>query len=85
VRILFGKKKYYVWGKYTRNYIQYFLNLVLFIFSTYRILRCLVFIVVRCLVFIVCSCLVFIVVVVLCVLLSSYVYCCTMCVLLFLL
>ena len=51
--------------KNTRNYIQYFLTLVLFTFCT-RILRCLVCIVV--------SCLVCIVVVVLCVLLSSYVY-----------
>jgi len=53
-------------GKYTRNYIQYFLTLVLFTFSTCCILRCLVCIVV--------SCLVCIVVAVLCVLLSSYVY-----------
>ena len=52
-------------GKNTRNYKQYFLALVLFTFST-CILRCLVCIVV--------SCLVCIAVVVLCVLLSSYVY-----------
>ena len=52
--------------KNTRNYIQYFLTLVLFTFCTCRILRCLVCIVV--------SCLVCIVVVVSCVLLSSYVY-----------
>ena len=52
-------------GKNTRNYIQYFLTLVLFTFCTCCILRCLVCIVV--------SCLVCIVVVVLCVL-SSYVY-----------
>jgi len=44
--------------KHTRNYIKYFLTLVLFTFCTCCILRCLVFIVV----------------VVLCVLLSSYVY-----------
>ena len=53
-------------GINTRNYIQYFLTLVLFTFSTCCILRYLVCIVV--------SCLVCIVVVVLCVLLSSYVY-----------
>ena len=53
-------------GKNTRNYIQYFLTLVLFTYCTCCILRCLVCIVV--------SCLVCIVVVVLCVLLSSYVY-----------
>ena len=53
-------------GKNTRNYVQYFLTLVLFVFFTCCILRCLVCIVV--------SCLVYIVVVVLCVLLSSYVY-----------
>jgi len=53
-------------GKNTRNYIQYFLTLVLFTFCTCYILRCL-----GCLVV---SCLVCIVVVVLCVLLSSYVY-----------
>jgi len=51
--------------KNTGNCIQYFLTVVLFTFST-CILRCLVCIVV--------SCLVCIVVVVLCVLLSSYVY-----------
>ena len=51
--------------KNTRNYIQYFLTLVLFTFCTCCILRCLVCIVVSCLVCIV---------VVLCVLLSSYVY-----------
>ena len=53
-------------GKNTRNYIQCFLTLLLFTFRTCCILRCLVWIVV--------SCLVCIVVVVLCVLLSSYVY-----------
>ena len=47
--------------KNTRNYVQYFLTLVLFTFSTCCILRCLVCIVV--------SCLVCIVIVVLCVLL----------------
>ena len=51
-------------GKNTRNYIQYFL--ALFTFCTCCILRCLVCIVVSCLV---CT-----VVVVLCVLLSSYMY-----------
>ena len=45
-------------GKNTRNYVQYFLTLLLFTFSTCCILRCLVCIVV----------------VVLCVLLSSYVH-----------
>ena len=49
-----------------RNYIQYFLTLVFLTFSTCCILRCLVRIFV--------SCLVCIVVLVLCVLLSSYVY-----------
>jgi hypothetical protein len=53
-------------GKNTRNYIQYFVTLVLFSFCTCCILRCFVCIVV--------SCLVCIFVVVLCVLLSSYVY-----------
>ena len=54
-------------GKNTRNYIQYFLTLVLFTLCTCCILRCLVCIVV--------SCLVCIVVVVLCVcVLLSYVY-----------
>ena len=53
-------------GKNTRNYVTYFLTLVLFTFCTCCILRCLVCIVV--------SCLVCIVVVVLCVLLSYYVY-----------
>ena len=53
-------------GKNTRNYIQYFLTVVLFTFCTCCILRCLVCIFV--------SCLVWIVVVVLCVLLLSYVY-----------
>ena len=53
-------------GKNTRNYIQYFLTVVLFTFCTCCILRCVVCIVV--------SCLVCIVVAVLCVLLSSYVY-----------
>ena len=52
--------------KNTRNYIQYFLTLVLFAFCICCILRCLVFIVVNCLVYIV--------VVVLYVLLSSFVY-----------
>ena len=52
--------------KITRNYIQYFLTLMVFAFSTCCILRCLVCIVI--------SCLVCIVVVVLCVLLSSYEY-----------
>ena len=45
-------------GKNTRNYVQYFLTLVLFTFFTCCILKCLVCIVVA----------------VLCVLLSSYVY-----------
>ena len=53
-------------GKNTRNCIQYFLTVVLFTFSTTCILRCLVCIVV--------SCLVYIFAVILCVLLSSYVY-----------
>jgi len=53
-------------GKNTRNCIQYFRTLVLFTFCICCILRCLVCIVV--------SCLVFIIVIVLCVLLSSYVY-----------
>jgi len=53
-------------GKITRNYIQYFLTLVLFTVCICCILRCFVSIVVSCL-----EC---IVVVVLCVLLSSYVY-----------
>ena len=53
-------------GKNTRNYVQCVLTLVLFTFCTCYILRCLVCIVVSCLV---CT-----VVVVLCVLLSSYVY-----------
>jgi len=53
-------------GKNTRNYIQYFLTVVLFTFCRCCVLRCLVCIVV--------SYLVCIVVVVLCVLLSSYVY-----------
>jgi len=56
----------YVWEENPRNYIQYFLTLVLFTISTCCILRCLVCVVV--------SCLVCIVEVVLCVLLSSYVY-----------
>ena len=60
--------------KNTRNYIQYFLTFVLFTCSTCCILRCLVCIDVSCLVCIDVSCLVCIVVVVLCVLLSSYVY-----------
>ena len=53
-------------AKNTRNYIQYFLTLVLFTFYTCCILRCLVYIIVSCL-----GC---IVVVVLRVLLSSYMY-----------
>ena len=53
-------------GKNTRNYIQYFLTLVLFTFCTCCTLRCLVCIFVSCLV---CT-----VAVVLCLLLSSYVY-----------
>jgi len=53
-------------GKNTRNYIQYFVTLVLFSFCTCCILKCFVCIVV--------SCLVCIFVVVLCVLLSFYVY-----------
>jgi len=69
-------------GKNTGNCVQYFLTLVVFTFCTCCILRCivcivvscLVCIVVSCLVCIVVSCLVCIVVVVLCVLLSSYVY-----------
>ena len=48
-------------GINTRNYIQYFLTLVLFTFSTCCILRCLMCIVVSCLVCIVVSCLVCIV------------------------
>jgi len=51
--------------KNTRNYVQYFLTLVLLTFCTCCILRCLGYIVVSCL-----GC---IAVVVLCVLLSSYV------------
>jgi len=58
-----------VWGKNTRNCIQYFLTLVLFTFCTCCILRCIVCIVVSCLVCIAVSCLACIVVVVLCVLL----------------
>ena len=61
-------------GKNTRNRIQYFLTLVLFTFCTCCILKYLLYIVISCLVYIVVSCLVCIVVVVLCVLLSSYVY-----------
>ena len=53
-------------GKNTGNCIQYFLTVVLFTVCTCCVLRCLVCIVV--------SCVVCIVVVVLCVLLSSYVY-----------
>ena len=56
----------HVRGKNTVNCIQYFLTVVLFTFCTCCILRCVVCVVV--------SCLVCIVVVVLCVLLSSYVY-----------
>ena len=55
-----------MWRKSTRNYVQYFLTLVMFTFCTCCILICLVCIVV--------SCLVCIFVVVLCVLLLSYVY-----------
>jgi len=68
-------------GKNIGNYIQYFLTVVLFTFCTCCISRCLecivvvvLCIVVSCLVCIVVSCLVCVVVVVLCVLLSSYVY-----------
>jgi len=43
----------YVWGKNTRNCIQYFVTLVLFTVCTCCILRCLVCIVVSCLVCIV--------------------------------
>jgi hypothetical protein len=53
-------------GKNTRNCVQYFLTLVLFTFCTSCILGCLVCIVVSCLV---CT-----VVVIMCVLLSFYVY-----------
>ena len=53
-------------GKNTGNCVQYFLTVVLFTVCTCCVLRCLVCIVV--------SCVVCIVVVVLCVLLSSYVY-----------
>ena len=71
-------------GRNTRNFIQYFLTLVLFTFCTYCILRCIVCVVVSCLVCVVVSCLVCVVVVVLCVLLFvlclllylSCVYCC---------
>ena len=56
-------------GRNTRNFIQYFLTLVLFTFYTYCILRCIVCVVV--------SCLVCIVVVVLCVLL--FVLCLLLC------
>ena len=55
-----------MWEKNTRKYIQYFLTSVSFTFCRGCILSCLVCIVV--------SCLVCIIVVVLCVLLSSYVY-----------
>jgi len=61
-------------GKNTRNYIEYFLTLVVFTFRTCCILSCLVCIVASCLVCIVVSCLVCISVVVWCLLLSSYVY-----------
>ena len=69
-------------GKNTGNCIQYFLTVVLFTVCTGCVLRCFVCIVVSCLVCIVVSCLVCIavicllstVVIVLCVLLSSYVY-----------
>ena len=53
-------------GKNTRNYIQYFLTLMLFTFCTCCILSCLLCVVV--------SCFVCIVVVVLCVLLSPYMF-----------
>ena len=56
----------YVWEKNTGNCIQWFLTVVLFIFCTCCILKYLVFIV--------ASCLLCVVVVVLCELLSSYVY-----------
>ena len=69
-------KKYLHMGKNTRNYIQYFLTVVLFTFCTCCLLRCLVCVVV--------SCLVCIVVVVLCVYSCHLMcICCTMCVLLF--
>ena len=61
-------------GKNTRNYIQYFLTLVLFTFCPCYILRCLVFMVVSCLVCIVVVVLCVLLLVFLCVLLSSYVY-----------
>ena len=64
-------------GKNTRNYTQYFLNLVLFNLCTSCILRCLVCVVVSCLVCIVVSCLVCIVVSCLvCIVVSCRVYCC---------
>jgi hypothetical protein len=58
-------------GKYTRNFIQYFLNFGLCTLCTYCILNCLVFMVVYCLVYLLVN--------VLCVLLLC---CCTMGVLL---
>ena len=57
-------------GKNTRNYIQYFLALVFFTFSTCCILRCLVCIVVSCLVCVVVVVLCVLLLVVLCVLLK---------------
>jgi len=57
-----------MFGKKTRNYIQYFLILVLFTHSTCFTLRCLVCIFVSCFVCIVVTFLVCIVVVALCVL-----------------
>ena len=41
----------YVWGKNTRNYVQYFLTLVLFTFCTCSIYSCLV-----CVIVILCVC-----------------------------
>jgi len=62
-----------LWEKNTRNYIQYFLTLVLFTFPTCCILRCLVYIVISCLVCIV----VFVsIVVILWVFVALFVYCC---------
>ena len=68
-------------GKNTGNYLQYFLTVVLFTFSTYCILRCLVCIVVSCLVVNCLVCIVFV-----CVYCCHLMcICCTMCVLIFLL
>ena len=60
-------------GKNTRNYVQYFLTLVLFTFCTCCILRCLVWIVVSCLV---CMVVVVCIVVILCVFVVLCAYCC---------